>query len=198
MKTSEMRAMRRIMGITHPASMHGEFMQSKLGDIIKVNGNTYTVLSELSKKRRSTTVVFKAVPGLRYSERFCTVTIKDVSTFEKLGASNAEDLSKMVDLMNGVIQKIDKHVREKSNENLSLVQWHQSRYEWGVTCQNGEDAFSGDMVNVKFSNGVFKMRIKSVAGTNDTCQIMVVDPRKAPGSRGRGMDAKTILSKIQS
>lgn len=33
------------------------------------------------------------------------------------------------------------------------------------------------------------------AGTNDTCQIMVVDPGKAPGSRGRGMDAKTILSK---
>jgi hypothetical protein len=190
-----MRELSRMMRLSVPASLHEGFMESKTGDIIKINGNTCTVLSDLSKKMRSTTVTFKAVQGSRYSERFYTVTIKDVSTFEKLGTANAEDLSKMVDLMNGVVQKINEHVREKTNENMNLIKWSQPRYKWGVTCQNGEDAFAGDLVNVKFSNGVFKMRIKSIAGTNDTCQIMVVDPRKAPGSRGRGMDAKTILSK---
>lgn len=196
MRRNQMRELSRMMRLSVPASLHEGFMESKPGDIIKINGNTCTVLSDLSKKMRSTTVTFKAVQGSRYSERFYTVTIKDVSTFEKLGTANAGDLSKMVDLMNGVVQKINEHVREKTNENMNLIKWSQPRYEWGVTCQNGEDAFAGDLVNVKFSNGVFKMRIKSIAGTNDTCQIMVVDPRKAPGSRGRGMDAKTILSKV--
>lgn len=195
MRKNEFRSMSRALGISEPASFNDGLMKSKSGDIIKINGNIYTILSQPAKKMRSTTVTFKAVQGSKYSERFYTVTIKDINSFEKIGEVNSGELTKMVNLMNGVVQEISDHIRNKSNENMNLINWSQSRYEWGVKCQNGEEAFAGDLVNVKFSNGVFKMRIKSVAGTNDTCQIMVVDYRKGPGARGRGMDAKTILSK---
>jgi hypothetical protein len=98
---------------------------------------------------------------------------------------------KDVDLANDVHTEIHQSHAAAADKNYEKIAYDQTKRAFGVEMVDGNKAFMGDSVIVKFSNGNFKGMIKQIAG-NQTGEVIIVFPGK---TKGRGIKPINILKK---
>ena len=130
-----------------------------------------------------------------------TWKLKQGSYIQVVGTCPKDKLNKIKAIYDKKWRDIETHnaqfVADKYKQNSPNVNFksNSSRYNDGgfeVTMVDGNTAKVGDVVAVRFSNGVFNGTIKAVAGRQDG-QVTIVFRGK---TKGRGIDPKNILRKI--
>jgi len=115
-----------------------------------------------------------------------TIQIKP-ENFKVIGKGDKKD----VDLANDLNTDIHLSHAKAASKNYEKIAYDRTKYQFGVEMMDGNKAFIGDSVMVKFSNGVFKGLIKQIAG-NQTGEVIIVFPGK---TKGRGIKPDNILRK---
>lgn len=130
-----------------------------------------------------------------------TWKLKQGSYMQVVGTIPSPKLLKVKEIYNKKWRDIEAHnaqfVADKYKQNSPNVNFKSNspRYNDGgfeVTMVDGNTAKVGDVVAVRFLNGVFNGTIKAVAGRQDGQVTIVFRGR----TKGRGVDPKNILRKI--
>lgn len=168
------------------------------GDIVSLTTSPkkFLVLSE-----------YRLKPGNRFPLKFEAINIEDLKklkdgdkkgrviytiqikpeNFRVIGKGDSKD----VDLANNVSMEIYQHNAKVADKNYEKIAYDHNKRQYGVEMMDGNKAFVGDSVMVKFANGTFKGLVKQVAGTK-TGEVMIVFPGK---TKGRGIKPNNILRK---
>lgn len=110
------------------------------------------------------------------------------STYDVIGKLDAKKVKSLQDIVNGIYQK----KAEKTTQNYSKIEFDPTRRGYYLNLANGEKAYVGDTVLVRFDNGNFKGIVKQTAGQKDG-KITVIFPGR---DKGRAVDPERIINVV--
>ena len=179
-------------------SFLNESVTFKIGDIVELTGSVkrFLVLTDPTiRMSNKFPIKFTAIhiadldklkKGDPKGRVITTIQIKE-GGYKVIAKGDMKD----VELANNVNTEINKSHAQRADKNYEKIAYDRTKYAFGVEMADGEKAFVGDTVYVKFSNGNFKGTIKQIAG-NQTGEVMIVFPGK---TKGRGIKPDNILRK---
>lgn len=180
--------------------------RAKPGDLVETRSGTYLVLSEpkIGRSWNEYSVIHSSEieKSLKNPKEISVATwkVKQGSYLNVTGTVPKAKLLKLKEAYDKKHNEIETHnskfVADKYKENSPSVNFksNSSRYNDGgfeVTMVDGNTAKVGDVVEVKFSNGLFDGTIKAVAGRKDGAVTI-----SFRGKKGRAIAPKNILRKI--
>jgi hypothetical protein len=171
--------------------------QIKKGNIVRFDGSGREVLalSDSSWARKGIAflcILTKDLALLKAGNpkgRSCaTATVRN-GAFSITGKGSKKDVDLALDVREEIIT-INQDIKQK---NFDTHKYSMARRQYFVTLENGQEAFAGDKVMVKFKNGDFEGTIRQVGG-NKSGEIMIMFGRRP---RAKGISPKYILKIIK-
>lgn len=124
-----------------------------------------------------------------------TYKVKWNTSIDKSGTIPKEKVKKLFDIYLGKAAEIDKHnsdlERKQFDENSPNIVWDNEKGQYCVIMVDGNKAFRGDKVNIRFTNGIFTGTISTIAGRGDA-KVGILFPGR---QKSRTVSPKIIISK---
>lgn len=182
----------------HDQDALGVLQKAQPGDILQVGKYTLIMITPARQNMRSQPYTFTCIEYKNLDAALINPS-KAIATMKVNTATDVTVKGKIKPAQLKVLLRGDAEVQQKKIEkeqtNHEQKSWDETIRDWVVTMKDGNKAKAGDEVVVSFSNGTFKMVIKSVGGGQKNAGISIIRPGQPMSAKARTVDAARILKK---